>query len=68
MIAPPRTWWVVFNPYRNEAPAIRHEYFATAQKEAERICRVEGVKVHVLKCEGTWFPPGPPEPRWEVRR
>jgi predicted amidohydrolase len=68
MIAPKRTWWVDFKPYRNEAPAIRHEYFATARQEAERICRVEGVKVHVLKCEGTWFPPQAPEPRWEVRR
>lgn len=68
MTAHPKTWWVVFNPYRNEAPKIRHEWFCAASKEAERICRIEGVKVHVLKCEGTWFPPQAPEPRWEVRQ
>jgi predicted amidohydrolase len=68
MIAPPNTWWVAFNPYNDEAPKVRHEFFASAQEEAERICRIEGVKIHVLKCEGTWFPPQALRPRWEVRR
>jgi hypothetical protein len=63
-----KTWWFVFNPYSAKVPTVRHELLSDAIAEAERICRLESVKVHVLKCEGTWFPPQAPQPRWENRR
>ena len=59
-------WWLCFNPYpEGEKPTFRHASFGEAQKEASRLAKLTGKKIHVLKLAGTMHPPG--GCKWEER-
>jgi DNA repair exonuclease SbcCD ATPase subunit len=59
-------WWLCFNPYpEGDKPTVRHASFGEAQKEAARLAKLTGKKIHVLKLAGTMHPPG--GCKWEER-
>jgi hypothetical protein len=59
-------WWLCFNPYpEGNKPTFRHASFGEAQKEAARLAKLTGRKIHVLKLAGTMHPPG--GCKWEER-
>jgi hypothetical protein len=59
-------WWLCFNPYpEGEKPTVRHASYGEAQKEAARLAKLTGKKIHVLKLAGTMHPPG--GCKWEER-
>jgi DNA repair exonuclease SbcCD ATPase subunit len=59
-------WWLCFNPYpEGDKPTFRHASFGEAQKEAARLAKLTGRKIHVLKLAGTMHPPC--ECKWEER-
>jgi hypothetical protein len=58
--------WLCFNPYpEGNKPTFRHASFGEAQKEAARLAKLTGRKIHVLKLAGTMHPPC--ECKWEER-
>ncbi|KKL54937.1 hypothetical protein LCGC14_2260410 [marine sediment metagenome] len=48
-----KTFWMVLadQPWKSheKPPVIRHEYYESAEAEAERLCRQEGKSFHVLR-------------------